>query len=303
MTLASFFRLLILAAIWGGSFLFMRIAANPLGPAVLIESRVGLAALTLLILSFYLKRRLRFSEHARHFFILGLFNSALPFLLFAYAAQSISASTLAILNSTAPIWGAVIGAVWSRTRLTAKVSLGLSMGIAGVVVLVGWNGEHLSSESMWPIIAAIMAAFCYGIATNYTKRATQVPAFDNAHGSMWASAMLGLPLMFIMPIREMPTFDVSLSVILLGVVCTGLAYLIFFRLVADVGPSSTLSVTFLIPIFGILWGHLILDETIGVNTFFGSLLVVSGTMLVTGFSPVLLFKKSRLTLKNRIANK
>jgi drug/metabolite transporter (DMT)-like permease len=293
MTLASFARLFMLAAIWGGSFLFMRIAANPLGPAVLIESRVGFAALTLLILSFYLKRKLAFFDNAKHFFILGLFNSALPFLLFAYAAQTISASTLAILNSTAPIWGAVIGAVWSRTMLTLTVSAGLLLGIIGVAILVGWNGEPLSAAATLPITAALMAACCYGLATNYTKRAKQVPAFDNAHGSMWASVVLASPLLLFIPIREEPTLSVSISVILLGVVCTGLAYLLFFRLVADVGPSSTLSVTFLIPIFGILWGHLILDEDIGINTFFGSVLVLTGTMLVTGFSPNWLLKRHK----------
>ena len=104
-----------LAALWGGSFLFVRIAANPLGPAVLIETRVAFAALTLLVVSFFLKKNLHFMSNIKHFLILGLFNSALPFLLFAYSAQILNVSTLAILNSSAPIWGAIIGAVWTRT--------------------------------------------------------------------------------------------------------------------------------------------------------------------------------------------
>ncbi len=291
MTLASFFRLLTLAAIWGGSFLFMRIAANPLGPAVLIEARVAFAALTLLVLSFYLKKSLKFAVNARHFFILGFFNSALPFLLFAYAAQVLNASTLAILNSTAAIWGAVIGAIWTKTPLQRRVLLGLGLGIIGVSVLVGWDAVIIGKDAFLPIVAAIMAAFSYGIATNYAKNAPQVEAFDNAHGSMWASAVIVLPLLPFFPFRESPNLDILTAVVLLGVVCTGLAYLLYFRLIADLGPSSALSVTFLIPVFGIIWGHLFLDEAIGLNTLVGMILVVSGTMLVTGFFPVQQFRK------------
>ena len=289
--MAHFFRLFALAAIWGGSFLFMRIAANPLGPAVLIEARVGFAALTLFIVSLYLKKKLDFTGNVKHFFILGLFNTAGPFLLFAYAAQTLNASSLAILNSTAPIWGAVIGAIWTKTALTKRVLLGLCLGIIGVSVLVGWDAASIGQEAVFPIIAAIMAAFCYGLASNYAKNAPKIAAYDNAHGSMWASVILVLPFLPFIPMREDPELNIMLSVMALGVICTGLAYLLYFRLIADLGASSALSVTFLIPVFGIFWGHVFLDETIGFNTVIGSILVISGTMLVTGFSPNTLLKK------------
>ena len=165
----------------------MRIAANPLGPAILIEARVLCAAITLLLVSFYLKRKLSFNEHAKHFFILGLFNTALPFLFFAYAAQTLNASTLAILNSTAPIWAAIIGAIWTKTALKKKVLLGLSIGVTGVGVLVGWDAMNIGQEAVVPIFSAILAALSYGIASNYTKTAPKVKAFNNAHGSMWAA--------------------------------------------------------------------------------------------------------------------
>lgn len=287
----SFFRLIMLAAIWGGSFLFMRIAANPLGPAVLIEARVGFAAVTLLIIAFYLKKQLNMVENAKHYFTLGLFNTALPFLLFAYAAQSLNASTLSIFNSTAPIWGAIIGALWTRTALTKPVLLGLGFGVIGVSVLVGWEAMSIGENAILPMMAAIGAAVSYGIATNYAKHAPSVEAFNNAHGSMWASVVLVLPLIFFLPAREAPTSEIAMAVILLGVVCTGLAYLLYFRLVSDLGPSSALSVTFLIPVFGILWGHLFLDEAIGFNTVIGSIFVITGTMLVTGFSPRQFFQQ------------
>ncbi|WP_104035201.1 DMT family transporter [Vibrio jasicida] len=293
MTAASFFRLLCLAAIWGGSFLFMRVAANTFGPAYLIEFRVGFAAIALLLISIYLKKKLSFTAHTKHFFIIGLFNSAVPFLLFAYAAQTLNASTLAILNSTAPIWGALIGFVWYRSPLTAKAILGMMIGIGGVAVLVGLDSSIIGREATLPIGASLMASFSYGIATNYTKNAPQVPAFDNAHGSMWAAVIWVLPLLPFLPMRAEPTSIEWSSVVALGVVCTGLAYLLYFRLVSEIGPTSALTVTFLVPVFGILWGYLVLDEPVGFNTIIGTILVLSGTMLVTGFSPATMLAKRK----------
>ncbi|MEZ8037241.1 DMT family transporter [Vibrio crassostreae] len=295
----SFIKLIILAAIWGGSFLFMRIAASPLGPAVLIEARVLCAAVTLLLVSFYLKRKLSFNTHSKHFFILGLFNTALPFLCFAYAAQTLNASTLAILNSTAPIWAAIIGAIWTKTALEKKVLLGLGIGVTGVGVLVGWDAMNIGQEAVVPIFAAVLAAFSYGIASNYTKTAPKVEAFNNAHGSMWAAVLIVLPFVFFMPMREAPDLTITTSVILLGAVCTGLAYLLYFNLINELGAPSALSVTFLIPVFGILWGNLFLDEAIGINTIVGSILVITGTMLVTGLSPVQMIKNARQKRKRK----
>ncbi|MFA0448831.1 DMT family transporter [Vibrio breoganii] len=277
-------RLICLAAIWGGSFLFMRISANALGPAYLIEARVLFAAVSLLVVAWYMKKKLDFTVHTKHFFIIGLLNTALPFLLFAYAAQTLPASILSILNSTAAIWGAAIAIVWSRSLPTLRVIIGLISGVIGVYILVGLDNALLPANSGVAMIAGVMAACCYGIASNYAKNAPKISSFDNAHGSMWAACLIVLPLLPFMPIREMPDVQISISVILLGVVCTGLAYLLYFRLIEDLGPPSALSVTFLIPLFGILWGNLFLDEQVGWNTALGALFVIGGTMLVTGFS-------------------
>ncbi|MEZ9705307.1 DMT family transporter [Vibrio breoganii] len=286
-------RLICLAAIWGGSFLFMRISANALGPAYLIEARVLFAALSLLVVAWYMKKRLDFTAHTRHFFIIGLFNTALPFLLFAYAAQTLPASILSILNSTAAIWGAAIAIVWSRSLPTLRVIVGLISGVIGVYILVGLDNALLPAGSGAAMIAGVMAACCYGIASNYAKNAPKISSFDNAHGSMWAACLIVLPLLPFMPIREMPDVQISISVILLGVVCTGLAYLLYFRLIEDLGPPSALSVTFLIPLFGILWGYLFLGEQVGWNTALGALFVIGGTMLVTGFSMKKMFASNR----------
>ncbi|MEL0657518.1 DMT family transporter [Psychromonas arctica] len=288
MSLASVLRLVLLAAIWGGSFLFMRLTANSLGPAVLIEGRVFAAALFLLLISLYLGRTLLFTSHLKHFFIIGAFNTALPFLMFAYAAQTLNASTLAILNSTAPLFGAVIASLWQKEPLKLKAGLGLLVGMLGVSVLVGQHAMTLGEEGLLAILACLLAAFMYGVSANYTKVAPVVAPFENAHGSLWAAVIIVLPLLPFMPIRDPITLPISMSVLALGIVCTGFAYLLYFRLVKDDGPASALSVTFLVPLFGIVWGHLFLEEAIGLNTLLGASLVIIGTILVTGFS----FKKA-----------
>lgn len=288
MPISSVLRLFLLASVWGGSFLFMRITANSLGPAFLIEGRVLTAALCLLLIGLCLRYRLKFLSNIKHFFIIGTTNTALPFLMFAYAAQTLNASTLAILNSTAPLFGVVIASIWQKEKLKLKASIGLMVGISGVVFLVGHQAITLGEEGILAIIACLFAAFMYGFSANYTKVAPAATPFENAYGSMWAAVIVVLPLLPFIPIREAITVPVSLSVITLGVVCTGLAYLLYFRLVKDDGPASALSVTFLVPLFGILWGALFLGEEIGINTLIGALLVITGTILVTGFS----FKKA-----------
>lgn len=299
MPLSSALQLIALAAIWGSSFLFMRIAVPSLGPAYMIEARVLLAALFLFAVALVMRRKLNLLQYKKHFFIIGLFNTALPFLLFAYAVQTLNASTLAVLNSTAAIWGTAIGVFWTKTPLTRRKAIGLALGVLGVVVLVGWDSAQLGEGSGLAITAGIMAAACYGIASNYTKTAPQISSFNNAHGNMWAASLIVLPLLPFIPVREPVGMEVASSVLALGVLCTGVAYLLYFKLINDVGAASALSVTFLIPAFGIFWGHLILDEAVGWNTVFGTLLVVSGTMLVTGFSIKAFVGKRFKTAKNR----
>jgi drug/metabolite transporter (DMT)-like permease len=289
MTVASLVRLLALSAIWGASFLFMRMGAPVLGPTLLIGCRVLFAALFLAIVGAALRKPLDARRNALHYLVLGLFNSALPFLLFAFAARTLSASLLSILNATAPIWGAVIGAAWTRKALPAKSLLGLALGVGGVALLVGFDPSTLRDGAPFAIALALAASFSYGIATNYAKSARKVEPFANAHGSMWAATLLIAPAVPFAPPAATPTLAVALAVLALGVVCSGIAYLLYFRLVADLGAASALTVTFLVPVFGVLWGHVILGEPVGWNTAVGALVVIVGTALVTGFSAKALF--------------
>ena len=281
---SSLLHLLLLASIWGSSFLFMRIAAPVLAAAWIAEVRVALAAVFLAVVGHLLGRRLEPIRYWRHYLTLGFFGAGLPFLLFAYAAQALSASLLAILNATAPLWGAAIAALIGREKLTARVALGLLIGIAGVALLVGFDPAVAGAGALPALTAGLAASFSYGIASNYAATAPSVGAFQNAQGSMSASALVLLPVALLSPVDVPPAAGIIGAVAALGVMCSGIAYILYFRLIHDLGATSALSVTFLVPVFGMLWGALFLGETIGPHMLAGALVVLVGTSLVTGYS-------------------
>lgn len=284
---ANLLRLIVLAAIWGASFLFMRVTAPVFGPVLLIEWRTGLAAVFLLVVALWLRRKLHIGRHGRHYLIVGSLNTALPFLLFAYAAQTLPASLLSVLNSLAPIFGAIIGAAWLRTPVTWSCGAGLLLGMTGVAIL-GWDNLTVTGWSAWPaLLAGVFAPLCYSVASTYTKHAsTQLDAFENAHGSMWAAFLIVLALApFGAQTRPAALSEWS-ALIALGVVCTGIAYLFYFRLITDIGPMKALTVTFLIPVFGVLGGVLFLDEALSWALWVGGACVLLGTALVYGLLPL-----------------
>ena len=293
MSLSALLKLIVLGAIWGGSFLFMRICVPVMGPVMLIEIRVLLAAVFLAGVAIVQKRRLDVRGQWRHFLILGLLNSAIPFVLFAFAAHSLSASLLSILNATSPIWGAMIAAVWTRQFPSLKALAGLMLGIAGVSVIVGFDDQHLTQGAWLALAAGLFAAFLYAIAAAYSKIVKGSDAFSNAHGSMWGATLGLLPVAPFFPAAHMPGLGVILAIVALGVVCSGIAYMLYFQLVDEVGAPSALTVTFLVPVFGTLWGWLFLHEHVGWQTAVGGILVVTGTALITGFSPQALLAKPK----------
>lgn len=292
MNAGSLVRLLVLSAIWGGSFLLIRLGAPALGPVPLMESRVVLAALFLAGVGMLWRRPLLWRAHWRHYAILGLVNSALPFLLFGYAALTLPASILSILNATSPMWGTLIAALWHRAPLSRRTLAGLVLGVAGVALLVGFDTVAMRPGAGLAIAASLGAAFCYALASNYAKSAKAVEPLANAHGSMWAATVLMAPLMFFAPAPAMPGIGIAVAVLALGVVCSGVAYVLYFRLIGDIGAGPALTVTFLIPLFGVLWGWLFLGEAVGWHTLAGAAVVIVGTALVTGFSPRLLLPRS-----------
>jgi drug/metabolite transporter (DMT)-like permease len=242
----------------------------------------------------WFKKNLQAAKYWRHYLVLGFFNSALPFLLYAYAAQTITASLLSILNATAPMWAAVIAVFWFKSALSLSKWLGLALGLAGVIVLAGVESMSLPEGGLIAIAAGLGATFSYGIATHYTKFAPNVESFANAHGSMWAATLVMIPVALATPMSaEVSLMPTGLAVLALGVVCSGMAYLIYFRLIADFGGVSALTVAFLIPVFGTLRGAWLLGESVTWATMVDGLLVLLGAALVTGFSLRTLFGRSK----------
>ncbi|HPT51117.1 MAG TPA: DMT family transporter [Accumulibacter sp.] len=295
MKTAHFLQLIVLGALWGASFLFTRIAVPVLGPVWLVSARVLAGALFLLAAGAFLRRAVEVKGNLGHFFCLGLLNTALPFLLFSYAATALTASLLSIINSTAPLWGMLVGIVLTRQAPSWRVLGGLAAGLVGVAVLVLRDPAALAAKSALPVVAALVAPVCYGIASHYARlQTTHVSPMAVAHGSMWGAFLCLLPVVLVTPLPvPAAALDVGIlaSALALGVLCTGVAYQIYFRLVRDIGAASALTVTFLIPLFGILWGAVFLNEAINGSTFVGAAFVLLGTALVTGFNPLALSRQ------------
>ena len=276
-------RLLLLSALWGGSFIFIRVAAPVLGPVVLVWTRVLIAGMLLLAYALATRRSIEFRRHWPQYLVLGLFNSALPFVLISAAELHLSASLAAMLNATSPLFGAVIAFFWLRDPLTVRKLFGLALGILGVAILAGWSPIDLNTVVLLSILASLAGAASYGLASVYTKaRVRNVPALGMATGSQLAASLLLTPLVpFTWPAAA-PSTTVLLCTLALAVGSTAFAYLLFFRLVVDVGPTTALTVTFLVPVFGVLWGALFLSEPVGISTLVGGLVVLAGTALVVG---------------------
>lgn len=278
---ADFIRLLILAAIWGASFLFMRIVAPVLGALWTAEVRVAVAGLAMLLFMAATQRAMRFKANWRQYLVLGTFNSALPFALFSFAALTLPAGYSAILNATSPLWGALVGAAVLGEKLTARKLAGLACGIVGVAFLVRLGPAQFTPQLMLAALACVAAALCYAIAGAYSKKQSAGIAPPlMATGSQLGAALVLLPFLPLSPVRGDITPFVMLIAAMLALLCSAVAYFIYFRLLADVGPTKALTVTFLIPLFAMVWGAVFLQEAISVNTLIGCAMVVLATWLV-----------------------
>jgi drug/metabolite transporter (DMT)-like permease len=273
-------RLVLLAAIWGASFLFNRIAAPALGPVLTAELRTLIAGVALATYFAVSGFDPQWRRWGRQYVIVGIFTSAVPFLLWAYAALSLTAGLMSVLNATSPLWGALCSALLLGERVTGRRAFGLVVGVVGVVLVTQTGIE--SELSYFPVAAALAAAFCYGLAGAYMKRwAGGVPARGMAVGTQIAAGILLIPFIALWPPpAAAPTPLVAASMLALGLVCGAIAYLLYFRLIADIGATGALTVTYLIPVFGVLWGALFLGEPLSAPMLAGGALVILGTVFV-----------------------
>jgi len=280
-----------LAAIWGSSFLFMRIGGVDFGFIATAGVRVMIGALVLLPLLLAKGQWRSLRNNAAPVLFVGMLNSALPFVLFAYAVTSISTGLSGILNATVPLFGAIIAWLWLGDRLGSARIAGLVIGFIGVALLAQDSASFKPGGSGWAVLACLLAAVCYGFAASFTKKyLTGVHPLATATGSqIGASLGLALPTAWYWPAHK-PGVGAWLALLVLGVVCSGIAYILYFRLITHLGPARAVTVTFLVPVFAILYGTLLLGETLTLWMVLCGLVVVFGTALATG---VLSFPGSR----------
>lgn len=273
-------RLLALAAMWSLQYLFMRVAVPALGFGLVAELRALSAALFLLPAAIVLGQRARLYAHGRVYFRVSVVNNVLPFICFAFAAASLPAGYLSIINGTVPMWTALFASRLLREPLGGRRIVGFALGLAGVALIVQLGPVALDARIVLAALVGLLGAAFWGWGGVMIKQyAGEIPAIALAAGSISFSALLLSPA-WVDATTATWTLGAAASAIALGVVCSGIAYLAFFTLVRDIGPSRTLSVTFLIPVLGVLWGWLLLDEAVTVSMIVGGVMVVAALGLV-----------------------
>ncbi len=285
-TLRDYIELLILSAIWGSSFLFLRIASPEFGPIFLIEMRVASGLIVLLPICLLLGKIQELKENWKMIFILSLSNMTIPFCLFAYSALNMGAGVLSIINATVPFFTAIIAFLVYQQRMTRYGLIGLMVGFMGVAVLVFDPSESSGVTNDLAIPSALFACVLYGVALNIVSHKLQgVSGISITTGALFFSTIVLIPFAVIERPEVMPQGSVWFSVLALGVVCTGFGYILFYRLIARIGSQQAIMTTYLIPIFSILWGNLFLAESITLFMIFGGMLVLMGVGMTTGRFP------------------
>jgi drug/metabolite transporter (DMT)-like permease len=250
-----------LGAIWGASFLFMRVAAKDFGAMPLVEVRLGLGALVLL--PFLWRARAQFASPKLwgKLGLIGAINSAVPFMLFAWAAQRAPAGVGAIANAMTVLFTALVGFLFFGEKIGAKRAVALFTGFAGVVVLA--SGKTAGASIGWAVVAGSAASFLYGIGINLVRRhLTGLPPAAVASATLGASTLLTLPFAVATWPQHAIPLQSWLSAGMLGVLCTGVAFVMYYRLIARIGASRASTVTYLIPVFGVAWAWLLLGEAL-----------------------------------------
>lgn len=282
MAFRSATQLVALAAIWGASFVFVRMSAPALGALVVADARVLLAGLFLWLCCLWQRRPIRLARARRQYAVLGLFNAALQFGLMAYAASRLSAALTAILVATMPLWSAALGPVLSAERTSGRQAYGLLLGLAGVAVVA--SRQPLHAASMLALLAGLGSALAGAVGGHYA-RGVRIDAspMEKTIGQQLAAGLMLLPFALYAAPQAPPTITQAGAVLALALPSTGLAFLIYFRLVHSVGATRTLTVEFLVPIFAALWGRLLIDEPITPCLVVGGVIVLWGAALVNGW--------------------
>ena len=282
--LEDYLVLILLSAIWGASFLFLRISSPVFGPFFLIELRVASALLVLLPVCIAMGKQHEIVANWRPILLLSFCNMTVPFCLLAYATLSIGAGFASIINATVPFFTAILAFTFWQQRLSVIAIVGMFVGFLGVVLLMlDYSGQLASSASLLAIAAGILASVFYGLAINLM--AQYLPAVSGVAvvtGSLIFSSLTLLPLALWQIPKIMPTGSIWLSVFSLGIICTGFAFVLFYRLISRIGSNLAVTNTFLIPLFSLFWANIFLAEKVTFFMLFACALVLMGVGLTTG---------------------
>ena len=283
----TFVDFILLSALWGASFLFMRLSLADFGPLPNAATRVAAASLFLLPLLFARGQAHLLVRHWRHVLLVGALNSGIPFALYSFALLSLSTGLSSILNATTPMFGALVAWAWLNDKPDGSRIVGLVIGFTGVALLASGKGSLQPGvsgmASMWAVLACLGACLCYGIAASFAKRFLGgIPPLVTATGSqIGATLALALPALWLAP-TKMPGATAWLAVAGAAVLCTGLAYILYFRIIEQAGPARALAVPFVVPVFAVFYGGVFLDETITAWMVACGGIIVLGTALATG---------------------
>ncbi len=285
MPLKTLLQLVALSALWGASFLFIRIAAPVLGPLVLAGLRIGLATLTLAIIMRALRQHWPWT-HWRELLLIGVLSVALPFVLYAWAALHIPAGYSALLNTSSVLFGCLASAWLKMDRLSPRKLLGCALGFAGVALVVRLGPITPSPAVLWAALACTGAALCYGISTPLMKRAvTHIEPVAIAAGiHLWSVVLLAPAALWTLPQARF-TVPAMVAVAIMGIITSALAYWVHLRIMRSVSVTAAMTPAFLIPLFGVAWGHLFLGEPVSTGMLAGVALILVATALVSEFNP------------------
>jgi drug/metabolite transporter (DMT)-like permease len=276
---------ILLAAIWGASFLLMKLGAADFGPFLTAFLRVLLASLFLLPLLMWRGQFDALKRDYKKILFVGMLNSGIPFALFSFAVLHITTGLTSILNATVPLWGALVAWLWLSDKPAVLRLLGLIIGFAGVAAL-SWDQAMFKAGAASPslaVLACLLATLCYGISASATKKyLTGIPPLASATGSqIGAALLLAIPGLMSIP-EQAPTLSAWVAIGLLAFFCTAVAYVLFFRIIERTGPARAVAVTFLIPMFGVAYGAIFLSEQITWAMVMCGGVIILGTALSTG---------------------
>ena len=281
MRISDLVRLIVLAAIWGFSFIFIRVLAPVIGPVMTATFRVFLAGVALMIYCRSTRLDAEWRSFWREYLFIGVVNSGFPFLVYAWAALYVPACYLAIVNSTSPLFGAILSTVWLKERLTLGKLGAIVLGAIGVALVARVPPPDLNPMFGLALFVSLLAPFCYAFASLYTK-ASPVSARPTvlAGTSQLSVGLLMLPLIPLAPPTGTFTTSIVMNILGLALLCSGVAYILYYRLLIDIGPTKALTVTFLVPAFGMIWSVIFLSERVTLGMIAGCALIVAGTAVV-----------------------